>query len=55
MSRGACPHLSRGDHEKPESRATTVSMEVVGGALGLLVVVIAILIATGKVPVFPGG
>jgi hypothetical protein len=42
-------------YEKPESRETTVSKEVVYGALGLLVVVIAILIATGTVPIFPGG
>jgi hypothetical protein len=42
-------------YEKPESRETTVSKEVVYGVLGLVVVVIAVLIATGTVPVFPGG
>ena len=42
-------------YEKPESRETTVSKEVVYGVLGLVVVVIAILIATGTVPIFPGG
>jgi hypothetical protein len=42
-------------YEKPESRETTASKEVVYAALGLLVVVIAILIATGTVPIFPGG
>jgi hypothetical protein len=42
-------------YEKPESRETTVSKEVVYGVLGLLVVIIAILIATGTVPIFPGG
>jgi hypothetical protein len=42
-------------YEKPESRETTISKEVVYGALGLLVVVIAILIATGTVPIYPGG
>ena len=42
-------------YDKPESRDTTVSKEVVYGVLGLLVVVIAILIATGTVPIFPGG
>jgi hypothetical protein len=42
-------------YEKPESRETTVSKEVVYGILGALVVIIAILIATGKVPIFPGG
>jgi hypothetical protein len=40
-------------YEKPESRETTVNKEIVYGALGLLVVVIAILIATGTVPIFP--
>ena len=42
-------------YEKPESRETTVSKEVVYGVLGLVVVVIAILIATGTVPIFTGG
>jgi hypothetical protein len=42
-------------YDKPESRETTVSKEVVYGILGALVMVIAILIATGKVPIFPGG
>ena len=41
-------------YEKPESRETTVSKEVVYVALGLLVVVLAVLIATGTVPIFPG-
>ena len=40
-------------YEKPESRETTVSEEIVYAALGLLVVIIAILIATGAVPIFP--
>jgi hypothetical protein len=40
--------------EKPESRETTVSKEVVYAVLGLLVVIIAILIATGTVQIFPG-
>jgi hypothetical protein len=42
-------------YEKPESRETTVSKEVVYGILGALVVILAILIATGKVPIYPGG
>jgi hypothetical protein len=42
-------------YEKPESRDTTVSKEIVYGVLGALVVIIALLIATGKVPIFPGG
>ena len=42
-------------YEKPESRETTLSKEVVYAVLGLVVVVLAILIATGTVPIFPGG
>jgi hypothetical protein len=42
-------------YEKPESRETTVSKEVVYAVLGLVVIIIAFLIATGKVPIFPGG
>ncbi len=42
-------------YEKPESRETTVNKEVVYAALGLIVVVLAVLIATGTVPIFPGG
>ena len=42
-------------YDKPESRETTVSKEWVYAVLGLLVVLMAILIATGAVPIFPGG
>jgi hypothetical protein len=42
-------------YEKPESPETTVSKEVVYAVLGVLVLVIAVLIATGTVPIFPGG
>jgi hypothetical protein len=42
-------------YEKPESHETTVSKEVVYAILGVVVVIIAILIATGTVQVFPGG
>jgi hypothetical protein len=42
-------------YERPESRETTVSKEVVYAVLGLLVVVIAVLIATGTVPIFALG
>jgi hypothetical protein len=42
-------------YEKPESRDTTVNKEIVYAILGVLVLVIAVLIATGTVPVFPGG
>jgi len=41
-------------YEKPESRDTTVSKEVVYAVLGVLVLVIAVLIATGTVRIFPG-
>jgi len=42
-------------YDRPEDRETTLSKEVVYAVLGLLVVVVAVLIATGTVPVFPGG
>jgi hypothetical protein len=42
-------------YEKPESRETTVSKEIVYAILGVVVLVIAVLIATGTVPIFPGG
>jgi hypothetical protein len=42
-------------YDRPESRETTVSKEVVYAVLGLLVVVIAVLIATGTVPIFALG
>ena len=41
-------------YEKPESRDTTVNKEVVYAILGVLVLVIAVLIATGTVRIFPG-
>jgi len=42
-------------YDKPESRDTTVSKEIVYAVLGLVVIVVALLIATGTVPIFPGG
>jgi hypothetical protein len=42
-------------YDKPEPRGETVSKEVVYVVLGLLVVILAVLMATGTVPVFPGG
>lgn len=42
-------------YDAPESDETRVSKEWVYGALGLLVVVLMVLIATGKVQIFPGG
>jgi hypothetical protein len=42
-------------HQEPESRETTVGKEVVDAVLGVVVVVLAVLIATGTVPIFPGG
>ena len=40
-------------YEKPESRETTVNKEIVYAVMGVLVLVIAVLIATGTVPIFP--
>ena len=40
-------------YEQPESRETTVNKEIVYAVLGVLVLVIAVLIATGTVPIFP--
>ena len=42
-------------YEAPESRDTTVNKEVAYAVLGIVVVVLAVLIATGTVPIFPGG
>jgi hypothetical protein len=42
-------------YEAPESRDTTVNKEVVYAVLGMVVVGLALLIATGTVPIFPGG
>jgi hypothetical protein len=41
-------------YDAPESDETRVSKEWVYAVLGLLVVVILVLIATGKVQIFPG-
>ena len=42
-------------YEAPESRETRASKEWVYGLLGAFVVVLMVLIATGKVQIFPGG
>ena len=42
-------------YDAPESDETRMSKEAVYAVLGLLVVVLAVLIATGTVPIFPGG
>lgn len=42
-------------YEAPESDDTRISKEWVYAALGILVLVIMVLIATGKVQIFPGG
>ena len=42
-------------YEAPESDETRISKEAVYAVLGILVLVLAVLIATGKVPIFPGG
>jgi hypothetical protein len=41
-------------YEAPESKDSRVNKEVAYVVLGLLVVVLAILIATGTVPIYPG-
>jgi len=41
-------------YDKPESRDTTVNKEIVYAVLGILVLVLAVLIATGTVRIFPG-
>jgi hypothetical protein len=42
-------------YEAPESRDTRINKEVAYAVLGVLVIVLAVLIATGKVPIYPGG
>lgn len=42
-------------YDAPESRETRVSKEWVYAVLGILVVVLMVLIATGTVRIFPGG
>jgi len=42
-------------YEAPEPRETTVNKEVAYAVLGVVVLVLAVLIATGTVPIFPGG
>ena len=42
-------------YEAPESRRTTVNKEVAYAFLAIVVVGLALLIATGTVPIFPTG
>ena len=42
-------------YEAPESRETRINKEVAYAVLGILVMVLAVLIATGTVPIFPRG
>jgi hypothetical protein len=42
-------------YDAPESRTTTVNKEIAYAFLAIVVVVLALLIATGTVPIFPGG
>ena len=42
-------------YEAPESRDTRINKEVAYAVLGVLVIVLAVLIATGTVPIYPGG
>jgi hypothetical protein len=42
-------------YESPESKDTRINKEVAYAVLGLVVIVLAVLIATGTVPIYPGG
>ena len=42
-------------YDAPESEETTTSKSYVYAVLGALVVLLMVLIATGTVPIFPGG
>jgi len=42
-------------YDAPESHTTTVNKEIAYAFLAIVVVVLALLIATGTVPIFPGG
>ena len=42
-------------YEAPESRETTVDKEIVYAVLAVVVVILAALVATGAVPIFPRG
>ena len=42
-------------YDAPESRESRISKEWVYAVLGILVLVLMALIATGKVQIFPGG
>ncbi|QWF22624.1 hypothetical protein KM427_02440 [Nocardioides sp. LMS-CY] len=42
-------------YDAPESRETRIGKEWVYGVLGVLVLVLMVLIATGTVQIFPGG
>ena len=55
MSDESDPMLEPDGHryDAPESRETRVNKQIVYAVLGMLVVVLAALIATGTVPIFP--
>jgi len=42
-------------YDAPENDESRISKEWTYGLLGILVVVLLVLIATGTVPIFPGG
>ena len=57
MSDDDDPMLKADGHryEAPESKDTRINKEVAYAVLGILVMVLAVLIATGTVPIFPRG
>jgi hypothetical protein len=57
MSQDDDPMLKPDGHryDAPESRRTTLDKEIVYAVLGIVVVGLALLIATGTVPIFPRG
>ena len=42
-------------YEAPEPKDTRINKEVAYAVLGLVVIVLAVLLATGTVPIYPGG
>jgi hypothetical protein len=57
MSNDDDPMLKPDGHryEAPEPKDTRINKEVAYAVLGLVVIVLAVLIATGTVPIYPDG